>query len=158
MLKCYFILIFVNIITQLRLHYLRAKSLFILQKLISVSPNLPKLIGSMNVQPPKENEIVLLSGLTSGNLQADYEVPQVGIKLCLRSISQLWRKEFLNWKKKGSPFSMDWIHVEKLSGSWQTKNKSDYKKLSIWRERTKIKEIPLDPVDVWVAADNAARH
>uniref|UniRef100_A0A8C5U6A3 SPHK1 interactor, AKAP domain containing n=1 Tax=Malurus cyaneus samueli TaxID=2593467 RepID=A0A8C5U6A3_9PASS len=46
------------------------------QKLISVSPNLPKLISSMNVQPPKENEIVLLSGLPSGNLQADYEVPQ----------------------------------------------------------------------------------
>ncbi|NWI44722.1 SPKAP protein, partial [Picathartes gymnocephalus] len=46
------------------------------QKLISVSPNLPKLISSMNVQPPKENEIVLLSGLTSGNLQADYEIPQ----------------------------------------------------------------------------------
>ncbi|NXI65261.1 SPKAP protein, partial [Anseranas semipalmata] len=46
------------------------------QKLISVSPNLPKLISSMNVQPPKENEIVLLSGLTSGNLQADCEVPQ----------------------------------------------------------------------------------
>ncbi|XP_033919961.1 A-kinase anchor protein SPHKAP isoform X1 [Melopsittacus undulatus] len=46
------------------------------QRLISVSPNLPKLISSMNVQPPKENEIVLLSGLTSGNLQADYEVPQ----------------------------------------------------------------------------------
>ncbi|NXR06128.1 SPKAP protein, partial [Semnornis frantzii] len=44
--------------------------------LISVSPNLPKLISSMNVQPPKENEIVLLSGLTSANLQADYEVPQ----------------------------------------------------------------------------------
>ncbi|XP_009579637.1 PREDICTED: A-kinase anchor protein SPHKAP isoform X1 [Fulmarus glacialis] len=46
------------------------------QRLISVSPNLPKLISSMNVQPPKENEIVLLSGLASGNLQADYEVPQ----------------------------------------------------------------------------------
>ncbi|XP_071422767.1 A-kinase anchor protein SPHKAP isoform X2 [Pithys albifrons albifrons] len=46
------------------------------QKLISVSPNLPKLISSMNVQPPKENEIVLLSGLASGNLQTDYEVPQ----------------------------------------------------------------------------------
>ncbi|NXW47533.1 SPKAP protein, partial [Nyctiprogne leucopyga] len=46
------------------------------QRLISVSPNLPKLIGSMSVQPPKENEIVLLSGLASGNLQADYEVPQ----------------------------------------------------------------------------------
>ncbi|XP_054138365.1 A-kinase anchor protein SPHKAP isoform X1 [Melozone crissalis] len=46
------------------------------QKLISVSPSLPKLISSMNVQPPKENEIVLLSGLTAGNLQADYEVPQ----------------------------------------------------------------------------------
>nr|XP_009674070.1 PREDICTED: A-kinase anchor protein SPHKAP isoform X2 [Struthio camelus australis] len=46
------------------------------QRLIGVSPNLPKLISSMNVQPPKENEIVLLSGLTSGNLPADYEVPQ----------------------------------------------------------------------------------
>ncbi|XP_069648277.1 A-kinase anchor protein SPHKAP isoform X5 [Haliaeetus albicilla] len=46
------------------------------QRLISVSPNLPKLISSMNVQPPKENEIVLLSGLASGNLQADYGVPQ----------------------------------------------------------------------------------
>uniref|UniRef100_A0A8D0GEE9 SPHK1 interactor, AKAP domain containing n=1 Tax=Sphenodon punctatus TaxID=8508 RepID=A0A8D0GEE9_SPHPU len=46
------------------------------QRLISVSPNLPKLISSMNVQPPKENEIILLSGLTSGNLQADFEVPQ----------------------------------------------------------------------------------
>ncbi|XP_051482655.1 A-kinase anchor protein SPHKAP isoform X4 [Apus apus] len=46
------------------------------QRLVSVSPNLPKLISSMNVQPPKENEIVLLSGLASGNLQADYEVPQ----------------------------------------------------------------------------------
>ncbi|NXF51071.1 SPKAP protein, partial [Oceanites oceanicus] len=46
------------------------------KRLVSVSPNLPKLISSMNVQPPKENEIVLLSGLASGNLQADYEVPQ----------------------------------------------------------------------------------
>ncbi|XP_074860288.1 A-kinase anchor protein SPHKAP [Carettochelys insculpta] len=46
------------------------------QRLISVSPNLPKLISSMNVQTPKENEIVLLSGLTSGNLQADFEVSQ----------------------------------------------------------------------------------
>uniref|UniRef100_A0A8C4WJ38 SPHK1 interactor, AKAP domain containing n=1 Tax=Gopherus evgoodei TaxID=1825980 RepID=A0A8C4WJ38_9SAUR len=45
-------------------------------RLINVSPNLPKLISSMNVQPPKENEIVLLSGLTSGNLQADFEVSQ----------------------------------------------------------------------------------
>ncbi|XP_066474937.1 A-kinase anchor protein SPHKAP [Tiliqua scincoides] len=46
------------------------------QRLISVSPNLPKLISSLNVQPPKENEIILLSGLTSGNLQEDFEVPQ----------------------------------------------------------------------------------
>ncbi|XP_067415492.1 A-kinase anchor protein SPHKAP [Emydura macquarii macquarii] len=46
------------------------------QRLISVSPTLPKLISSMNVQPPKENEIVLLSGLTSGNLQTDFEVSQ----------------------------------------------------------------------------------
>ncbi|XP_044288950.1 A-kinase anchor protein SPHKAP isoform X1 [Varanus komodoensis] len=46
------------------------------ERLISISPNLPKLINSMNVQPPKENEIVLLSGLTSGKLQSDFEVPQ----------------------------------------------------------------------------------
>ncbi|NXY81901.1 SPKAP protein, partial [Alcedo cyanopectus] len=46
------------------------------QRLISVSPSLPKLISSMNVQPPKENEIVLLSGLATGNPQDDYEVPQ----------------------------------------------------------------------------------
>ncbi|XP_029789521.1 A-kinase anchor protein SPHKAP isoform X1 [Suricata suricatta] len=46
------------------------------QKLVNVSPDLPKLISSMNVQQPKENEIVLLSGLTSGNLQADFEVTQ----------------------------------------------------------------------------------
>nr|XP_010947211.1 A-kinase anchor protein SPHKAP isoform X1 [Camelus bactrianus] len=46
------------------------------QKLVNVSPDLPKLISSMNVQQPKENEIVLLSGLTSGNLQADFELSQ----------------------------------------------------------------------------------
>ncbi|NWU92433.1 SPKAP protein, partial [Upupa epops] len=46
------------------------------QRLISISPNLPKLISSMNVQPPKENEIILLSGLATGDLQAGYEVPQ----------------------------------------------------------------------------------
>ncbi|XP_043848719.1 A-kinase anchor protein SPHKAP isoform X2 [Dromiciops gliroides] len=44
------------------------------QKLVNVSPDLPKLINSMNVQQPKENEIVLLSGLSSGNLHADFEV------------------------------------------------------------------------------------
>ncbi|XP_053166197.1 A-kinase anchor protein SPHKAP isoform X2 [Hemicordylus capensis] len=46
------------------------------QRLISISPNLPKLISSMNVQPPKENEIILLSGLSSGTPHADVEVPQ----------------------------------------------------------------------------------
>ncbi|XP_062942773.1 A-kinase anchor protein SPHKAP [Cynocephalus volans] len=46
------------------------------QKLVNISPDLPKLINSMNVQQPKENEIVLLSGLASGNLQADFEVSQ----------------------------------------------------------------------------------
>lgn len=66
-----------------------SKICFMLQKLISVSPNLPKLISSMNVQPPKENEIVLLSGLTSGNLQPDYEVPQVGVKLIFKITSCL---------------------------------------------------------------------
>ncbi|XP_063163849.1 A-kinase anchor protein SPHKAP [Candoia aspera] len=49
---------------------------FMKQRLVKISPNLPKLIASMNVQPPKDNEIILLSGLTSGNLQADFEVPQ----------------------------------------------------------------------------------
>ncbi|XP_078521651.1 A-kinase anchor protein SPHKAP [Lissotriton helveticus] len=46
------------------------------QKLTSVSPDLPKLISCLNVQQPKENEIVLLSGLTSRNLHAGFEVPQ----------------------------------------------------------------------------------
>ncbi|KAH0624030.1 hypothetical protein JD844_007321 [Phrynosoma platyrhinos] len=46
------------------------------QRLVGISPNLPKLISSMNVQPPKENEIILLSGLTSGNLQTEFELPQ----------------------------------------------------------------------------------
>ncbi|XP_030072994.1 A-kinase anchor protein SPHKAP [Microcaecilia unicolor] len=46
------------------------------QKLITISPDLPKFISSVNVQQPKENEIVLLSGLTSGSLQAGFEVPQ----------------------------------------------------------------------------------
>ncbi|XP_029394824.1 A-kinase anchor protein SPHKAP isoform X2 [Mus pahari] len=46
------------------------------QKLVNVSPDLPNLINSMNVQQPKENEIVLLSGLASGNLQADFDVSQ----------------------------------------------------------------------------------
>ncbi|XP_036029038.1 A-kinase anchor protein SPHKAP isoform X2 [Onychomys torridus] len=46
------------------------------QKLVNVSPDLPKLINSMNVQQPKENEIVLLSGLASGNLQADFDISQ----------------------------------------------------------------------------------
>ncbi|KAM8790360.1 A-kinase anchor protein SPHKAP isoform 2-T2 [Rhynchonycteris naso] len=46
------------------------------QKLVNVSPDLPKFISSMNVQKPKENEIVLLSGLTSGNLQAGFKVSQ----------------------------------------------------------------------------------
>uniref|UniRef100_A0A6I8NTV6 A-kinase anchor 110kDa C-terminal domain-containing protein n=1 Tax=Ornithorhynchus anatinus TaxID=9258 RepID=A0A6I8NTV6_ORNAN len=47
------------------------------QKLVSVSPDLPKLISSGNIQQPKENEIVLLSGLPSSrNLQADLEVSQ----------------------------------------------------------------------------------
>ncbi|KAM6442397.1 A-kinase anchor protein SPHKAP isoform 2-T2 [Liasis olivaceus] len=49
---------------------------FMKQKLVKISPNLPKIIASMNVQPPKDNEIILLSGLTPGNLQADFEVPQ----------------------------------------------------------------------------------
>ncbi|XP_073928010.1 A-kinase anchor protein SPHKAP isoform X4 [Castor canadensis] len=46
------------------------------QKLVNISPDLPKLISSMDVQQPKENEIVLLSGLASGNLQTDFEVSQ----------------------------------------------------------------------------------
>ncbi|XP_039206842.1 A-kinase anchor protein SPHKAP isoform X2 [Crotalus tigris] len=49
---------------------------FMKQKLVNISPNLPKFIASMNVQPPKDNEIIFLSGLTSENLQADFEVSQ----------------------------------------------------------------------------------
>ncbi|ELW71244.1 A-kinase anchor protein SPHKAP [Tupaia chinensis] len=60
------------------------------QKLVNVSPDLPKLISSMNVQQPKENEIVLLSGLASGNLQANFEVskcpwlPDICLVQCAR--------------------------------------------------------------------------
>ncbi|XP_032081571.1 A-kinase anchor protein SPHKAP [Thamnophis elegans] len=48
----------------------------VFQRLVNISPNLPKFIASMNVQPPKDNEIIFLSGLTSENLQADCDVPQ----------------------------------------------------------------------------------
>ncbi|XP_027731506.1 A-kinase anchor protein SPHKAP isoform X2 [Vombatus ursinus] len=64
------------------------------QKLVNVSPDLPKLINSMNVQQPKENEIVLLSGLSSGNLHADFEVskypwlPDICLVQCARGNRQ----------------------------------------------------------------------
>ncbi|XP_074047314.1 A-kinase anchor protein SPHKAP isoform X2 [Macrotis lagotis] len=64
------------------------------QKLVNVSPDLPKLINSMNVQQPKENEIVLLSGLSSGNLHADFEVskypwlPDICLVQCARGNKQ----------------------------------------------------------------------
>uniref|UniRef100_A0A8C6XMM5 SPHK1 interactor, AKAP domain containing n=1 Tax=Naja naja TaxID=35670 RepID=A0A8C6XMM5_NAJNA len=51
-------------------------TILVLQRLVNISPNLPKFIASMNVQPPKDNEIIFLSGLTSENLQADFEVSQ----------------------------------------------------------------------------------
>ncbi|KAJ8397292.1 hypothetical protein AAFF_G00441260 [Aldrovandia affinis] len=38
-----------------------------IQKLASVSPDLPKLINSLNVRQTKENEILLLSGLEAAN-------------------------------------------------------------------------------------------
>nr|XP_005993079.1 PREDICTED: A-kinase anchor protein SPHKAP isoform X2 [Latimeria chalumnae] len=47
------------------------------QKLVSVSPDLPNLISSLNVQQPKDNEIFLLSGLAApSNCQADLDFPQ----------------------------------------------------------------------------------
>ncbi|KAK6478604.1 A-kinase anchor protein SPHKAP-like isoform X1 [Huso huso] len=47
------------------------------QKLATVSPDLPKLIDSLNVRQPKENEIFLLSGLDAcDNLQTDSEYHQ----------------------------------------------------------------------------------
>ncbi|XP_036610767.1 A-kinase anchor protein SPHKAP isoform X1 [Trichosurus vulpecula] len=64
------------------------------QKLVNVSPDLPKFINSMNVQQPKENEIVLLSGLSSGNLHADFEVskypwlPDICLVQCARGNRQ----------------------------------------------------------------------
>ncbi|XP_044525386.1 A-kinase anchor protein SPHKAP [Gracilinanus agilis] len=69
-------------------------NIFTPQKLVNVSPDLPKLISSMNVQQPKENEIVLLSGLSSGNLQADFEVskypwlPDICLVQCARGNRQ----------------------------------------------------------------------
>uniref|UniRef100_A0A670YWU2 SPHK1 interactor, AKAP domain containing n=1 Tax=Pseudonaja textilis TaxID=8673 RepID=A0A670YWU2_PSETE len=51
-------------------------TILVFQRLVNISPNLPKFIASMNVQPPKDNEIIFLSGLTSENLQADFEVSQ----------------------------------------------------------------------------------
>ncbi|XP_018587591.2 A-kinase anchor protein SPHKAP isoform X2 [Scleropages formosus] len=56
-----------------------------IKKLASVSPNLPKLIDSLSVNQPKENEILLLSGLespSSGSLDPVYhQNPCVGICL-----------------------------------------------------------------------------
>ncbi|XP_033883618.2 A-kinase anchor protein SPHKAP-like isoform X1 [Acipenser ruthenus] len=47
------------------------------QKLTTISPDLPKLIDSLNVGQPKENEIFLLSGLDAcDNLQLDSEFHQ----------------------------------------------------------------------------------
>ncbi|RXM36433.1 A-kinase anchor protein SPHKAP [Acipenser ruthenus] len=47
------------------------------QKLATVSPDLPKLIDSLNVRQPKENEIFLLSGLDAcDNLQTDSDYHQ----------------------------------------------------------------------------------
>uniref|UniRef100_A0A6J0TL94 A-kinase anchor protein SPHKAP isoform X1 n=2 Tax=Pogona vitticeps TaxID=103695 RepID=A0A6J0TL94_9SAUR len=68
------------------------------QRLIGISPNLPKLISSMNVQPPKENEIILLSGLTSGNLHTDFELPQCSwlADVCLVQCARGNRKNSTN--------------------------------------------------------------
>nr|XP_034989297.1 A-kinase anchor protein SPHKAP isoform X1 [Zootoca vivipara] len=68
------------------------------QRLIGISPNLPKLISSMNVQPPKENEIILLSGLTSGSLQARFDVPQCSwlADVCLVQCARGNRKNSTN--------------------------------------------------------------
>lgn len=72
----------------------------------------------MNVQPPKENEIVLLSGLASGSLQAGYEVPQVGINSSLRSQDtwEGWNVE--NGKREAE--STDLAPLEEMSGRLQT--------------------------------------
>lgn len=57
----------------------------------------------MNVQKPKENEIVLLSGLTSGNLQADFKVSQVR---CISSLQGVDSHLFTSDKLS-------------MTGSWQ---------------------------------------
>ncbi|XP_075426279.1 A-kinase anchor protein SPHKAP isoform X2 [Ascaphus truei] len=48
-----------------------------LQKLVRVSPDLPKLMTSVRAQELKENEIVILSSLTSERLHPTTEIPQV---------------------------------------------------------------------------------
>ncbi|KAL7990873.1 hypothetical protein Chor_014303, partial [Crotalus horridus] len=79
--------------------------------MVNISPNLPKFIASMNVQPPKDNEIIFLSGLTSENLQADFEVSQKGFhcdeNLHLAAEFKKYREEDcedLHCKKAQVPF------------------------------------------------------
>uniref|UniRef100_A0A8C5WYC4 SPHK1 interactor, AKAP domain containing n=1 Tax=Laticauda laticaudata TaxID=8630 RepID=A0A8C5WYC4_LATLA len=51
-------------------------TILVFQRLVNISPNLLKFIASVNVQPPKDNEVIFLSGLTSENLQVNFEVSQ----------------------------------------------------------------------------------
>ncbi|KAM4694387.1 A-kinase anchor protein SPHKAP [Discoglossus pictus] len=55
------------------------------KRLVDVSPDLPKLMNSVRAQDLKENEILLLSGLTSGRLRSAIEVPQASwpAEVCL---------------------------------------------------------------------------
>lgn len=54
----------------------------LLQKLASVSPDLPRLVELLTVQQPKENEILLLDGLEASDpCQTHLHHPQVSMHM-----------------------------------------------------------------------------
>ncbi|CAH2246572.1 A-kinase anchor SPHKAP isoform X1 [Pelobates cultripes] len=66
------------------------------KKLVDVSPELPKLMKSVRAQKLKENEIVLLSGLTSGRLRPTIENQQASWQtdVCLLQFGKDLKKSY----------------------------------------------------------------
>lgn len=70
----------------------------LLQKLASVSPDLPKLVELLTVHQPKENEILLLGGLeASDTCQTRPHSPsQVSLRRCLQILANVF-SPWTNW-------------------------------------------------------------
>lgn len=70
----------------------------LLQKLASVSPDLPKLVELLTVHQPKENEILLLGGLeASDTCQTHPHAPsQVSAQRCLEILASMFSL-WINW-------------------------------------------------------------